>query len=56
MLPHLTEHIKAGRHIPGIFELNPDMSIGETVDELVLIWGASEIHEYQDLILYLPLS
>ncbi len=33
MLPHLTEHIKAGRHIPGIFELNPDMSIGETVDE-----------------------
>ena len=45
-----------GRHIPGILELNPNMGIGETVDEPMLIWGASEQLEYQDLILYLPVS
>jgi hypothetical protein len=31
---HLKEHLAKGRHIPAIFELNPNMSIGETIDEL----------------------
>lgn len=53
---HLTSHLNEGRHVPGIFELNPDMSIGETIEELLLIWGASKPHEYQDLIIYLPLA
>ena len=56
MPEHLTAHLAKGRHIPGILELNPNMSIGETIEELVLIWGASEPQEYQDLIIYLPLS
>jgi hypothetical protein len=53
---HLSTHLDEGRHVPGIFELNPNMSIGETIDELLLIWVASEPEEYQDLIIYLPLS
>jgi hypothetical protein len=32
------------------------MSVGETVDELILIASASELEEYQDLILYLPIT
>ena len=56
MPEHLTDHLTKGRHIPGIFELNPNMSLGETIEELALIWGASGPHDYQDLILYLPLS
>ncbi len=32
------------------------MSIGETIDELLLIWSASLTNEYQDLIIYLPIS
>jgi hypothetical protein len=56
MPQHLSVHLKEGRHIPGIFELNPNMSIGETIDELLPIWGASMLDEYQDLIIYLPLS
>jgi hypothetical protein len=56
MPQHLSVHLKEGRHIPGIFELNPNMSIGETIDELLLIWGASMLDEYQDLIIYLPLG
>jgi len=56
MPQHLTDHLARGRHVPGIFELNPNMSIGETIDELLLIGGASEADEYQDLIVYLPIS
>lgn len=53
---HLQEHLAAGRHVPGIFTLNPQMTIGETADELVLIRGASEAEEYVDQLHYLPLS
>lgn len=53
---HLREHLAAGRRAPGIFTLNPNMTLGETADELVLIWGASEAEEYMDQLNYLPLS
>jgi len=56
MPDHLASHIEAGQHIPGIIELNPKMSIGETIDELLLIWSASTPNEYQDMIVYLPLG
>jgi hypothetical protein len=35
--------------------LHPDMTIGATLDQLLLIWEASEAEEYRDLLLYLPL-
>jgi|SRR5262245_9850509 len=53
---HLREHLAGGRRAPGIFTLNPNMNLGETADELVLIWGASEAEEYIDQLNYLPLS
>jgi hypothetical protein len=56
MTQHLTDHLSAGRHVPGIFELNPGLSIGETIEELILIWGASEASDYQDQLIYLPLG
>ncbi|MFN0112003.1 MAG: DUF5615 family PIN-like protein [Blastocatellia bacterium] len=43
---HLRAHLAAGRHIPGIFTLNPNLTMGQTADELVLIWKASEAEEY----------
>lgn len=52
---HLANHLAAGRHVPGIFTLNANMSIGETLDELILVALASEIDEYRDRIAYLPL-
>lgn len=53
---HLQEHLAAGRHVPGIFTLNPQMTMGETADELILIRGASEAEEYIDQLHYLPVS
>lgn len=52
---HLAEHIAKNCHIPGIFILNPNLSIGENLEELILIALASEENEYQDMIVYLPL-
>ncbi|MBM3144937.1 MAG: hypothetical protein FJ010_08170 [Chloroflexi bacterium] len=42
------------RHVPGIFVMNADMGIGETIEELLLIWGASDEEEYHDNIWFLP--
>ena len=53
---HLSDHIEAGKRVPGIFILNPAMTMGETSDELALIHGASDPHEYANRISYLPLS
>ncbi len=53
---HLADHLALSRHIPGILLMNPALPIGELLDELVLIAGASAEHEYRDLILYLPLT
>jgi hypothetical protein len=53
---HLQDHLHVGGHIPGIFVLRPELSMGEVIDELLFIWEASLPNEYQDQIRYLPLS
>ena len=53
---HLQAHLAAGRHVPGILVLPPDMTIGVVLEQLLLVWGASEAEEYRDLLLYLPLT
>lgn len=52
---HLQDHLAEGQRMPGILELNPNMSIGETIEELILIWSVSDTDDYQDKLLYLPL-
>ncbi len=52
---HLIDHLKENRHVPGIFILNVRMSIGETLDELILIAECSFEREYQDQIIHLPI-
>ena len=37
---HLTDHLAQSRHVPGIFVMNSKMSIGDTLEELPMIWGA----------------
>lgn len=52
---HLHEHLNTGGHIPGIFVLNVNMTMGATVDELSLIWELAEPGEFTDQIRYLPI-
>ena len=34
---HLTEHIEQQHNIPGIFILNPKISVGENLEQLILM-------------------
>jgi hypothetical protein len=52
---HLQDHLEQGHHIPGIFQLNPNLTIGETIEELVLAALVYIEGEYADIISYLPL-
>ncbi|NEQ68317.1 MAG: hypothetical protein F6K21_23020 [Symploca sp. SIO2D2] len=53
---HLRDHIAQNRHVPGIFILNANMSIGENINELIIIAKGSFDDEYQDQIIHLPLT
>ena len=53
---HLQDHLASGHHIPGILIMNSKMTIGETIEELLLIWIASDEEEYHDRLEPLPVS
>lgn len=53
---HLQEHFTHGRHIPGIFLLSNQMTLSQTIEELILVWEVAEAEEYFDQIRYLPVS
>ena len=55
MPQHLSDHLSAGHHVPGIFTINLEVPMGKIIDELLLIAGASDEDEYIDEIKYLPL-
>ncbi|HEY9692582.1 MAG TPA: DUF5615 family PIN-like protein [Oculatellaceae cyanobacterium] len=52
---HLADHIALKHHVPGIFILSPKLSIGENLEQLILIAEGSFEDEYQDRIEFLPL-
>jgi hypothetical protein len=53
---HLRDHLNAGRHVPGIFDLPRWYKIEDVGERLALIAGASFEGEYADQILQLPLG
>ena len=53
---HLVDRLAQGGHIPGIFVLNQDLSIGQNIEELIVIVDGSFDNEYQDQIIHLPLT
>jgi len=54
MPQHLSDHIEAGHHVPGIFTIKRRVPMGLIIDQLLLIAGASDENEYMDEIKYLP--
>ena len=55
MPQHLSDHLAAGHHVPGIFTINLEVPMGKIIEELFLIAGASDEDEYIDRITYIPL-
>ncbi len=56
MPPHLAAHLAQGRQIPGILILSERMSVGETIEELLLIAEEGLPSAYEDCITYLPVT
>ncbi len=52
---HLSDHIAKGGHVPGILTLRPNASMRDIIDDLLLIWEATEGGEYRDQIVHIPL-
>lgn len=51
---HLTEHLQAGRHVPGILCFPQRTSIGTYIKELRRVRDTFTPERYQDVIQYLP--
>lgn len=47
---HLADHIADGHHVPGIFLIKRDHSLGKVIDDLLLIWHAVDENEFRDCI------
>ena len=43
-----------GESLPGLFMVHQSAPIGRVIDNLVLIWSASEAEEWRDLVVFLP--
>ncbi|HBL10469.1 MAG TPA: hypothetical protein DD379_03480 [Cyanobacteria bacterium UBA11162] len=52
---HLAKHLAAGCHVAGIFILNDDMTMGQIMEELMIVAEAALEDEYQDRISFMPL-
>jgi len=52
---HFGDFLQAGDSTPGVLLVPQYLPIGEAVDELVLIWNASDADEWENRILGIPL-
>ena len=54
MPAHLEHHLRAGRHVPGIFMIHSAAKMAEVIEFLVLAAYASSADEWRDQIRYFP--
>ncbi len=55
MAVHLAEKLAEEPHVPGILVLRPHASIGQLMEDLIIITIAAFEDEYRDPIAYVPL-
>jgi len=55
MPAHFRQYISAGVKTPGVFLLREGISIAAAIEELVLIWSATEAEEWINRLLWIPL-
>src|SRR5262249_59355396 len=51
---HLTDHLRAGRHSPGVFIIRSKATLSKIMDQLVLLAHAGNPQDYQDSIDQVP--
>ena len=52
---HAYERVAAGKSMPGVFEVAREISIGEAIEDILLIAECSINGEWEGQIRYLPL-
>lgn len=52
---HLTDHLAAGWHVPGVLTVDITRDMARNLDDLLLVALAAAPGEYEDRIIYLPL-
>jgi hypothetical protein len=55
MPEHARDHLAAGHHHWGIFEIRPNTPYKAVIEELFTIWEASEAEEWIDQLVWIPL-
>jgi hypothetical protein len=55
MPQHFGDFLQARGTSPGVLLVPQYLPIGEAIEELVLIWGASDAQEWENRILRIPL-
>ena len=55
MPKHFTEHLIAGRHVPGVICIRKSVTMSELINILYLIWYASDAEEYRNRLVFIPL-
>jgi hypothetical protein len=55
MPQHFGDFLQAGNSSPGVLLVPQRLPVGQAIEELVLIWAASDADEWQNRILRIPL-
>jgi hypothetical protein len=55
MPAHFRAFRNAGKHSAGVFLVPQNLDVGTAIDELLLIWLASDASEWEDRLEWLPL-
>ena len=56
MIEHAIDHERSGGRTSGIFILRDGFSLSRIVDDLYLIWSASEAEEWTNQVRFIPFS
>jgi hypothetical protein len=54
MKGHLADHFAAGHHTWGVGLMREGCTLARYLDEILLIWGATEADEWVDVTIYIP--
>ncbi len=52
---YVYERVEAGKPMPGVLEVNPELAIGQAIEDILLFAECSLEGEWEGQILYLPL-
>jgi len=55
MPAHFRAFRNAGKHSSGVFLVTQSLDVGTAIDELLLIWLASEASDWENQLVWLPL-